>query len=105
MIGAGKFDRRVQMQLGTRAQDALGQVNLTYGSAFGVWAMVKFNNGSFDVVQAKDTKVNKAEFIIRYIETVNKDTRITFNNSTYSIEDIQPIERNRFLKLICEERT
>jgi SPP1 family predicted phage head-tail adaptor len=104
-LPAGRLDRRIFVQHATVTQDAAGQRVATYAGGIHVWAHVKYENGNFDVIEKKDTKVNKAHFTIRYLAPLAISSRIQFEGKNYLIEDIQTIGRNEFQKIITEERS
>jgi len=105
-MSIGELKHRVTIQRAALAQDSSGSTAETWSTLATVYAAIKPLKGreyfAAQQVQAETTH----EITIRYRADVTALTRVVFGNRTFEIQSvINSMEANRWLILMCAERT
>ncbi|MDQ6434387.1 phage head closure protein [Mesorhizobium sp. LHD-90] len=104
MIGAGSFDRRIDVQRPAESRDAGTNAVIVSWSTHlaSVPASIRRASGRefLDADQVQSER--RAVFTIRYADVVVTDRVLADDGLTYGISDIREIGRRRFLELQCE---
>lgn len=103
MIGAGAFDRRVDIERLTQLRDAGTNAVVESWAVFlpGVPASVRQAPGREFLEANQITSERRAVFTIRYTDVTVID-RVSYEGRLYNISDVRELGRRRFLELQCE---
>jgi SPP1 family predicted phage head-tail adaptor len=100
----GKMRYRVKVENATNTRDAGGGLSQSYSAVTFIYANIKPLNANSiyrqGIVQEKVTH----EITLRYMKNISTNSRITYGSRNFNIKGIINVdERDRFLKLLCEE--
>ena len=86
MIGAGKLDRRIQLQSATVTNDAdYNEEVLTWATYATVWARQEFHKSGEGEASAREYAEMGLYFTIRYRDDVSAEHRIVYESNNYEI--------------------
>ena len=103
-MGIGKFRHFITLQGQGTSRDAGGGISSGFSTIASVYANVVPKSGKEVYKQGKLVGSVTHEITIRYRTDITNASRISFNNKLFNIRSIIDIEqRNRYLKLMCEE--
>jgi SPP1 family predicted phage head-tail adaptor len=103
-MGAGEFDTLITLKSATTTTNSHGEQITTYSTLDEHLAKVVFQDGDSQVTEEKDTIVREVEVFMHYRSDITASTQVEIDSITYTIKSIVPIYRNRYIKLICEDR-
>ena len=104
MAGLGKFRHFITLQGQGTSRDSGGGISSGFSTIASVYANVKPKSGKEVYKQGKLIGSVTHEITIRYRTDITNASRISFNNKFFNIRSIINIdERDRYLKLMCEE--
>ena len=100
----GKMRYRVKVENATNTRDAGGGLSQSYSPVTTIYANIKPMNANSIyrqwIVQEKVTH----EVTIRYMKNISTNSRVSYGSRNFNIKGIINVdERDRFLKLLCEE--
>jgi len=100
----GKMRYRVAIESATNTRDAGGGLTQSYAPVTYIYADIKPTNANSTyrqgIVQEKVTH----EVTIRYMTNISTNSRINYGTRLFNVKGIINVdERDRFLKLLCEE--
>ena len=100
----GKMRYRIKVETATNTRDTGGGITQAYTPVTFIYANIKPTNANSSyrqgIVQEKVTH----EVTIRYMNNISTNHRISYGSRLFDIKGIINIdERDRFLKLLCEE--
>jgi SPP1 family predicted phage head-tail adaptor len=93
----GQLDRRITLRTPTETTDAFGQSVRVYADNGQVWAAVNFAPGDEGEVSDRLEAVKNVSFVIRYNTNFNEKCQIVWDNQTFEIENVLPVERKRWM--------
>ena len=104
MAGLGKFRHFITLQGQGTSRDSGGGISSGFSTIASVYANVVPKSGKEVYKQGKLVGSVTHEITIRYRTDITNASRISFNNKFFNIRSIINIdERDRYLKLMCEE--
>ena len=100
----GKMRYRVAIEGATNTRDAGGGISQSFSPVTYIYANIKPMNANSTyrqgIVQEKVTH----EVTIRYMKNISTNSRVTYGSRNFNVKGIINVdERDRFLKLLCEE--
>ena len=100
----GKMRYKVKVETATNTVDAGGGITQNFNSVAFIYANIvpKNANSSYrqGILQEKVTH----EITIRYRKDIDTNAKITYEDRSFAVNGIINVdERDRFLKLLCEE--
>lgn len=103
MIGAGAFDRRIEIQRATEFRDGGTNAVVTTWSTHlaSVPASVKQTPGREFLEGNQIVAERRAVFTIRFAD-IRVTDRVVFDGRDFNVSDIRELGRRRFLELQCE---
>jgi SPP1 family predicted phage head-tail adaptor len=104
MISAGKLDRRITIETPVLGDNAYGEQTESWSTLAAVFAHVQHLKGDFEVRGDKKTYIRRRTFTVRYRADYDRFDRIDYENQKWSIENIEEIGRQQFLKIYGEQR-
>ena len=100
----GKMRYRIKVENATNTRDAGGGLAQAYVAAAFVYANIKPTNANSTYRQGMVQEKVTHEVTLRYMKNIGTNSRISFGKRLFDIKGIINIdERDRFLKLLCEE--
>ena len=93
----GQLDRRITLRTPAETTDAFGQSVRVYADNGQVWAAVNFAPGDEGEVSDRLEAVKNVSFVIRYNTNFNEKCQIVWDNQTFEIENVLPVERKRWM--------
>ena len=101
---AGDLNKRVTIQVPTKAADGMGSFTITWSDLATVWAAI-WPKGAKEVVQSMQTSMEVSHRIrVRFRRPFRPDWRLKFGDRYFNIVSvINPNERNEWLDLMCKE--
>ncbi|RMH11194.1 MAG: head-tail adaptor protein [Gammaproteobacteria bacterium] len=101
-----RFDRKITIEQVTETQNALGELDESWGTYKTVWAQKVDGRGKESYIGAQEMGTLGTTFRIRYKDapSVNEKMRISYSGNTYDILAVQETGRNRYIDLITEIR-
>jgi len=103
-MGIGKFRHFITLQGKGTTRDSGGRISSGFSTIASVYANVVPKSGKEVYKQGKLIGSVTHEITIRYRTDITNASRISFNNKFFNIRSIINIdERDRYLKLMCEE--
>lgn len=103
-LGAGKFDRRIDILTYTSDVDEVGAPKSVYSKKYTTWANVRFKNANEKEVVTKETSITNVVFTIRHRKDLDAKMKINYDKKVYNILGITEIgARDRYLEIICEQ--
>jgi len=101
-MNPGELDRRITFYVATRSQQANNEIYETWAVHGKRWAKIE-HVGESEVYENERLQVeSNVKFTIHYERINQSDYRITYNNKTYNINSITPIEgRKMYLEINC----
>jgi len=100
----GSMRHAITFQNQGTARDAGGGISSGFSTLATVYANVKPTTGREVYKQGKVVGIVSHEITVRYREDITNATRISFDNKLFNIRGIINIDqRDRYLKLLCEE--
>lgn len=104
MAGLGKFRHFITLQGQGTSRDTGGGISSGFSTIASVYANVVPKSGKEVYKQGKLIGSVTHEITIRHRTDITNASRISFNNKLFNIRSIVNIdERDRYLKLMCEE--
>ena len=104
MAGLGKFRHFITLQGQGTTRDSGGGISSGFTTIASVYANVVPKSGKEIYKRGKLVGSITHEIIIRHRTDITNASRISFNNKLFNIRSIINIdERDRYLKLMCEE--
>ena len=104
MAGLGKFRHFITLQGQGTTRDSGGGISSGFSTIASVYANVVPKSGKEIYKRGKLVGSVTHEITIRYRTDITNASRISFNNKFFNIRSIINIdERDRYLKLMCEE--
>ena len=101
---AGRLRHRVELQKPIRAQDASGEIVISWLTYATVWAFVKPLTGQERLEAQQVTPGISHEVRMRYRRDVISDHHVLYDNRTLEIDAVIDVnEQGRELRLICKE--
>ena len=95
---SARLDKKITLQQPTTAQDAYGEVDVTWGDYGEVWASVKTQSGREIFSAGKVAEVD-AVFKIRYVSSLDETWRIVYGSRNYDIKSIAQLGRQDGLEI------
>ncbi len=111
-MNAGQLNRRIQIQTQTTTQDATGQPQQSWATAYECWAKIDIQNSQLIYSTAEFMSKVTRRITIRWTSSVviSANQRIVYTEPTTGIAHTYNIEavlndqqRNRMLILMCYE--
>jgi SPP1 family predicted phage head-tail adaptor len=103
-MGIGKFRHFITLQGQGTTRDSGGGISSGFSTIASVYANVVPKSGKEIYKRGKLVGSVTHEITIRYRTDITNASRISFNNKLFNIRSIINIdERDRYLKLMCEE--
>ena len=100
----GKMRYRVKVETATNTRDAGGGLTQSYTPVTFIYANIKPLKADSTYRQGKVQEKVSHELTIRYMDNISTNHRISFGSRTFNIKGIVNVdERDRFLKLLCNE--
>lgn len=101
-MNPGELDRRIVLDVATRAQQANNEIFETWAVHGKRWAKIEFV-GESEVLDGERLHIeSNAKITIRYERINESDYRVRYNNKVYNISAINPIEgRESYIELEC----
>ena len=87
-MGAGKLDRRIQLQASTPTQGTSGQLVDSWSTVATVWAEYMPEQGSESFQSDQRTHMATVKFRIRFRNDVDPKLRVVFETRQYNITDV-----------------
>lgn len=105
-MDAGELNKRVILQVSTKARTTGGDVTETWTDYATVWAKIRPLRGREYYNAQQIQTENYVEITIRFRHNVTPEWRINYGRRYFNIETvINPDESNQYLELICTEET
>lgn len=99
----GELRQRIELQQPTRAADGMGGFQVVYITVATVWAKAWTVSSSERAEGGQMTMTRMQKFKIRYRWPIKPSWRVKFGDRYFSLNGIDPDERNVFIYLTCEE--
>lgn len=99
---AGKLNQRITIQSQTITQSDSGEPIETYSDFTTIWAQVRTVQGQEKFVDASKRAFRTNQFIIRWIDGLLPNMRISWQNVYWRIVYIDGIDRRGFITLTAE---
>ena len=101
MTGAGKLDRRIQLQSATITNDPdYNEEVQTWATYATVWAQMEFHRSTEGQASSREYAEMGLYFTIRHRADVSAEHRIVYESKNYEIiGEPREIDRRRFLKM------
>lgn len=97
------FDTYVAYYAPTRVKDSFGQVRETWALYQKAFVNLETYTGDEDIQSERLVATNITHLIGHYIPTVDTTYRILMDGVYYSILDIEPLERKRWMRVRIEK--
>jgi len=91
---------RIKIQKSSNSSTTTGKPLKTYSFLRYCYANVNVSSGNTQYNAQYESISTTVIFTIRYNSSVDYDCQIIWNEKTYKIEFIEPIEQNSFMKII-----
>tara|TARA_R110001583_G_scaffold194878_1_gene367424 strand:+ start:937 stop:1266 length:330 start_codon:yes stop_codon:yes gene_type:complete len=100
----GKMRYRIKVENATNTRDAGGGMSQAYNSAAFVYANIKPTNANSSYRQGMVQEKVTHEITMRFMKNIGTNSRISYGTRLFDVKGIINVdERDRFLKLLCEE--
>ena len=103
-MNPGELDRLIVLQEPTESQKSANYevVNAYEAKDVNVWAKIEFGEESEQLTDEGLQVYSRADFTIRF-KRINENWRVKYDNKTYNINSIKPVEgRRNYIELNCE---
>ena len=95
---------RIKVENATNTRDAGGGMSQAYNSAAFVYANIKPTNANSSYRQGMVQEKVTHEITMRFMKNIGTNSRISYGTRLFDVKGIINVdERDRFLKLLCEE--
>lgn len=102
-LETGKLKDRVTIQSKIETRDDYGQPIKTWVDVAGVWAWVKFNNGTEYNTGGAQQAETSASIRIRWREDLDTSMRVLFKTKIYNIKAVLPSSDKDYVDLAVNE--
>ena len=100
----GKMRYRVKVERATNTRDAGGGISQAFNPVTFIYANIKPTSATSSYRQGMVQEKVTHEVTIRYMTNIDTNSLITVGTRKFNIRGIVNVdERDRFLKLLCEE--
>ena len=100
----GKMRYRVKVENPTNTRDSGGGLAQSYTTFSNIYANIKPTNANSTYRQGIVTEKVTHEVTMRYMDNISTNSRVTYGTRNFNVRGIINVdERDRFLKLLCEE--
>jgi len=100
----GRMRYRVKVENATNTRDTGGGISQVYNSINFLYADIKPKSANSSYRQGMVQEKVTHELTIRFMDNISTNSRISFGTRLFDVKGIINIdERDRFLKLLCEE--
>jgi|TARA_R110000796_G_C14477820_1_gene426338 SPP1 family predicted phage head-tail adaptor len=100
----GKMRYRVKVENATNTRDAGGGLSQAYTVASFVYANIKPTSANSTYRQGIVLEKVTHEVTMRYMTNISTNSRVSYGSRNFNVRGIVNVdERDRFLKLLCEE--
>lgn len=100
----GKMRYKVKVERATNTRDAGGGLSQSFSPVSHVYANIVPKNANSAYRQGMLQEKVTHEITIRYMNNVDTNSKITYGTRSFAVNGIVNVdERDRYLKLLCEE--
>jgi SPP1 family predicted phage head-tail adaptor len=100
----GKMRFRVKVERSTNTRDAGGGISQAFNPVTYIYANIKPTSANSSYRQGMVQEKITHEVTLRYMTNIDTNSRITYGTKNFNIKGIINVdERDRYLKLLCEE--
>lgn len=96
------LNHRINIEQRAAGVDAIGQPVESWELIAAVWSDVRHKSGLSSIKGDADVSLVQVSIRIRYSAGIDAGMRVTHDGKQYDIKAVLPVERRKFLDLVCE---